>query len=107
MTSWTQTDVHPHMDVYTNQGASLGKVAAVYEDSFQLHKGPLHSSRYIPYSAIERIEQQHLTLKMSEDEVDQEKWKIRPDYENHLGDPTQLFYDRDHGVHDPFDQSQD
>ena len=27
----------------------------------------------------------------------------RPDYEHHLGDPLQLFYDRGYVVHDPFD----
>ncbi len=32
-------------------------------------------------------------------------WEKRPDYEHHLGDPTQLFYDRGHGIHDPFDET--
>jgi len=26
------------------------------------------------------------------------QWEKRPDYEHHLGDPTQLFYDRGHGI---------
>jgi len=28
-----------------------------------------------------------------------------PDDGQHLGDPTQLFYDRGHGIHDPFDKA--
>jgi len=44
-------------------------------------------------------------LSLSEDEADEMKWGRRPDYEHHLGDPTQLFYDRGHGVRDPFDET--
>jgi hypothetical protein len=33
------------------------------------------------------------------------RWEKRPNYEDHLGDPTQLLYDRGHGVHDPFDEA--
>jgi len=29
----------------------------------------------------------------------------RPNYEEHKGDPLQLFYDRGHGVSDPFDET--
>jgi hypothetical protein len=31
--------------------------------------------------------------------------KKRPDYEHHLADPLQLFYDCGSGVHDPFDEA--
>ncbi len=37
--------------------------------------------------------------------VYEDSFQKRPDYEHHLGDPTQLFYDRGHGVHDPFDEA--
>jgi hypothetical protein len=42
---------------------------------------------------------------MSAEEARQKEWEKRPDYEDHLGDPIQLFYDRGHGVHDPFDET--
>src|SRR5216110_1856891 len=29
----------------------------------------------------------------------------KPDHKHHLGDPTQLFYDRGHGIRDPFDKA--
>jgi hypothetical protein len=29
----------------------------------------------------------------------------KPHHEPHLGDPTQLFYDRGHGIRDPFDKA--
>lgn len=105
MANWTQNDLQEHMDIYDNAGESLGKVTAVYEDSFRLQQGLLHQDRYLPYSAIQSIENHHLTVTLSKAEVAQDKWKVRPDYEQHLGDPTQLFYDRGHGVQDPFDEA--
>ncbi len=42
---------------------------------------------------------------MSADEAKNMEWEKRPDYEHHLGAPEQLFYDRGHGVSDPFDES--
>jgi hypothetical protein len=106
MANWTQNDIHQHMKVYDRDNHSLGSVEKVYEDSFLIQKGLIfHKDRYIPYSAITSIDNDHITLNMSQDEVQQLEWKIRPDYEEHPGDPTQLFYDRGHGVQDPFDET--
>ena len=106
MTNWTQSDVHKRMNVYDTNNVSVGKVEKVYEDSFLIQQGLIfHKDRYIPFGAIATIEQDHIQLNMSKDEVEQYEWKIRPDYEEHPGDPTQLFYDRGHGIQDPFDET--
>ncbi|HLG63811.1 MAG TPA: hypothetical protein VKY19_17855 [Ktedonosporobacter sp.] len=46
-----------------------------------------------------------MQLSMSAGEVNEKEWEVRPDYEDHPGDPLQLFYDRGHGIHDPFDET--
>jgi hypothetical protein len=94
------------MTVYSADNQNLGHVAHVYEDSFQVHKGLiLPNDRYFPYSAIASIEGEHIHLVMSADEAKELEWQKRPDYEHHEGDPLQLMYDRGHGVHDPFDET--
>jgi hypothetical protein len=95
------------MQVYAADNTHLGHIAEVYEDSFLIHKGLfLSKNRYIPYNAITTTEGDRVTLKMNAGEVEEMKWEMRPNYTEHAGDPTQLFYDRGHGVHDPFDESQ-
>ncbi|QBD78213.1 DUF2171 domain-containing protein [Ktedonosporobacter rubrisoli] len=106
MPQWGPKDVRKHMHVYSADNQDIGHVAEVYEDSFMLHKGLLFSKdRYLPYSAITNLREDRLQLSMSADEVKEKMWEKRPDYEHHLGDPLQLFYDREHGVHDPFDET--
>jgi len=106
MLAWSAHDLHSSMEVYTSDGQKLGHIAKVYEDSFLVHKGYFFpTDRYIPYSAIASIENKRVQLIMSAGEAKQKEWEKRPDYEHYLGDPTQLFYDRGHGVHDPFDES--
>ena len=105
MANWSAQDIRPSMHVHASDGQNLGHVAKVYEDSFLIHQGFFFpTDRYIPYSAIASVENDRLQLIMSADEAKQKEWEKRPDYEHHLGDPTQLFYDRGHGVHDPFDE---
>jgi Uncharacterized protein conserved in bacteria (DUF2171) len=105
MPTWTHNDIRKHMHVYSLNHEDLGHVAEVYEDSFLIYKGLLfHKDRYIPYNAISTVDKDHIELAMSTSEVRDKQWEKRPDYEDHLGDPTQLFYDRGHGVHDPFDE---
>jgi hypothetical protein len=106
MPDWTQKDIHPHMHVYSFDNQDLGHVAKVYEDSFQVDKGILFSKdRYFPYSAIASVENDRVQLTMRADEAKDKEWEKRPDYEDHPGDPLQLFYDRGHGVSDPFDET--
>ena len=107
MPEWNQHNLHAHMHIYSSDGQDLGHVAHIYEDSFQLQKGLIfHKDRYIPYSAIASVENDRVQLLMSKEEVnDNPEWGKRPDYEDHPGDPLQLFYDRGHGVHDPFDET--
>ena len=106
MTRWSQQNIHTTMHVYTLDEKDLGHIAKVYEDSFLIHKGYFFpTNRYIPYSAIDTVENDRVKLNMTADEARQKEWEKRPDYENHLYDPTQLFYDRGHGVQDPFDES--
>ena len=89
MPDWTQHDLHPHMQVYSTDNQNLGHIAEIYPDSFLVHKGFFFpKDRYIPYSAIKAVEDDRVVLSMSADEAD----------------PTQLFYDRGHGVSDPFDE---
>lgn len=109
MPDWSAQNIHTSMHVYTLDGHALGHIAKVYEDSFLVHNGYFFpTDRYIPYSAIATIENDHIQLGMSADEAKQKEWEKRPDYEHHLGDPTQLYYDEGHGVPDPFiDESQD
>lgn len=106
MVRWSQENIHKHMQVYSSDSQSLGKIAEVYEDSFLIHEGVLlKKKRYIPYSAIENVNGDQVQLSMSAGEVNEKEWEVRPDYEDHLGDPLQLFYDRSHGIHDPFDET--
>ena len=105
MPDWNEHNIRPSMEVYTSDGQKLGHIAKAYEDSFLVHKGYIFpTNRYIPYSAIATVENDRVQLTMSADEAKIKEWEKRPDYEKHLGDPTQLFYDRGHGVHDPFDE---
>jgi hypothetical protein len=106
MPNWNQNDVHTHMQVYSSDNQKLGHVAEVYEDSFLVHKGYFFpKDRYIPYAAIQNIEQENIQLVMSAEDALAKEWEKRPDYENHPGDPLQLLYDRGHGIHDPFDET--
>ena len=105
MPDWSAQNIHPSMKVITLDGQDLGHIAKVYEDSFLVHKGYFFpTDRYIPYSAIDAIENDSVQLGMSADEAKQKEWEKRPDYEDHLGDPTQLFYDEGHGVPNPYDK---
>lgn len=105
MSTENQQAVHKHMAVYSSDNKQLGQVAEVYEDSFAVHKGLFAKNRYIPYELVTSVEHNRVNIRLSEDEADDIQWEKRPDYEHHLGDPTQLFYDRGHGVHDPFDEA--
>ncbi len=107
MRNWTQEDLFPHMKVYTFDEAPVGHVVEMYADSFLVHQGYFFpKDRYIPYSAIADIEEHRLQLTLNVAEFNDPQWEKRPDYDRHLGDPTQLLYDRGHGIHDPFDDTQ-
>ncbi len=105
MSTGNQHAMLKHMEVYSSDNSNLGQVAEVYKDSFLLHKGIFGKKRYIPYELITTVENNRVNLRLSKDEAEAMKWEKRPDYEHHLGDPTQLFYDRSHGIHDPFDET--
>ena len=106
MTQWNQSNVHSHMKVYSSNGEHVGHVAEVYEDSFLIHKGYFFpTDRYIPYSQVQNITEDEVKLALSTDELHELRWTMRPDYEHHLGDPLQIFYDEGHGVPNPFDQT--
>lgn len=105
MHHWDQHDIQTSMRVYTSDHQELGHIAHVFEDSFLVHKGFFFpTDRYIPYSAIAEVKDNAVFLTMDLEEAKGKEWEKRPDYEHHLGDPTQLFYDRGHGIHDPFDE---
>jgi len=92
MTDWSPQNIHTSMRVYTLDGYELGHIAKVYEDSFLVHKGYFFpTDRYIPYSAIDSIENDRVQLSMSADEAKQKEWEKRPDYEHHLGDQPNYF----------------
>lgn len=106
MPDWNQHSVHKQMHVYSADNQDVGHIAEVYEDSFLVHKGFFFpKDRYIPYSAIATVENDRVQLTMSAAEAQMKEWEKRPDYENHPGDPTQLLYDRGHGISDPFDET--
>jgi hypothetical protein len=107
MPDWNQQNLHTHMHIYSSDKQDLGRVAHIYEDSFQLQTGLIfHKERYITYSAIAGIENDRVLLSISKDEIiNNTEWERRPNYEDHPGDPLQLLYDRGHGVHDPFDET--
>jgi hypothetical protein len=105
MPNWSQKDIHEHMHVYSSDDQDIGHIAKVYEDSFLVHKGYFFpTDRYIPYSAITTVANDRVNLSMDAEEAKLKEWEKRPDYEDHLGDPLQLLYDRGHGVQDPFDE---
>jgi hypothetical protein len=94
------------MKVYSADQEHIGHVAEVYEDSFLVHKGYLFpGDRYIPYSVISTVEEERVQLSLNAQQAQDALWKKRPDSENHLSDPTQLFYDRGHGVKDPYNDA--
>jgi hypothetical protein len=106
MPEWSQQNVHKHMHVYSSDNEDLGHVEEVYEDSFMIAKGLIfHKERYIPYSTIASVDDDRVQLILSAEVAKEREWDRRPDYENHLGDPTQILYDRGHGVHDPFEET--
>ncbi len=105
MTQWNQNTLHSHMRVYSANEEHVGHIAAAYEDSFLIHKGYFFpTDRYIPYSMVRRVEEDQVWLSLSSAQLEEPRWTKRPDYEHHLGDPTQLFYDEGHGIHDPYDR---
>ena len=105
MPTFSQHDLKKHMHVYSSDNQNLGPVTEVYEDSFLLREGLIiHEKRYLPYSAIASIGDDTIRLSMTTEQVQSPEWQKRPDYEDHLGDPLQLMYDRGHGIHDPFDE---
>ncbi len=106
MPTWSQHDLRKHMHVYSSDTINIGHIVEVYEDSFEVHKGYFFpTNRYIPYSAIASVEGDRVQLTMSAEEAKEKEWEVRPDYEDHEADPLQLFYDRGHGIHDPFDET--
>lgn len=106
MTQWKQSDLHLRMKVFSADREHIGHVAEIYEDSFLVHKGYLFPiDRYLPYSAIARLEEDELQLSLSSQQIEDALWNKRPDYEHHLGDPLQIFYDKGHGVNDPYDHT--
>lgn len=106
MPQWTQANVKKHMRVVSEDNQDVGHIADVYEDSFLIHKGHFFpKDRYIPYSAIAEIDGDGVHLTMSADEIKDKEWEVRPDYEAHPGDPLQHFYDKGHGLPDPFDET--
>ncbi len=106
MSTWDQHSVQKHMQVYSSDGKELGKVEDVYEESFKVHKGLLPiDARYYVYNSIGSIENERVHLLMTEEEAKEEKWTIRPNVKAHISDPVQLYYDRSHGVQDPFDET--
>ena len=105
MAGWTQANLHSHMHVYSADQQDIGHVAEIYEDSFLVHKGFFFpKDRYIPYSAIQNVENDRVTLTMNAAEAKDMEWEKRPDYEEHAGDPLQLLYDQGHGVTGPADE---
>ena len=107
MPQWDQHSLRTHMHVYSSDDKNLGRITHVYQDSFEIEKGLLlFEERYLPYGSIASVDNDHVHLALSADEVTKNaEWKKRPDYEDHLSDPTQLMYDRGHGVRDPFDEN--
>jgi hypothetical protein len=105
METWSQQSLHKHMTVYSSDQSKIGHVAETYEDSFLVQKGFLFAKdSYIPYCEIQQVDAAAVHLKLTANDAQQREWSKRPDYEDHLGDPTQLFYDRGHEVRDPFDK---
>ncbi|GAC1634398.1 MAG: hypothetical protein NVS4B7_21100 [Ktedonobacteraceae bacterium] len=106
MSEWNQHSISPHMQVYSADNQDLGHVAEVYADSFLVHKGFLFAThRYFPYRSIATVANNRVQITMTLDEAKDKEWEKRPNYEAHLADPLQLFYDRGHGVSDPFDET--
>lgn len=105
MTKWKPGDLRLHMRVVSADGEHMGHVGKIYADSFLVHKGyffPLN--RYLPYSAIASMEENELHLSLNAAQIEDRLWQKRPDYEEHLGDPLQIFYDEGHGVNNPYDK---
>src|SRR5260370_9982271 len=97
MPDWNQSNLHKHMPVYSADNHSMGHIAEIYADTFLIRKGLIfQQDRYIPYNDITSVEKDRVHLRISPDEAQNME---------HLGDPTQLMYDRGHGRHDIFEET--
>ncbi|RAQ94437.1 hypothetical protein [Thermogemmatispora tikiterensis] len=108
MTNWNAADIEKGLSVYSADQHRLGQVVAIYPESLRVRRGPLlfWTDRFYPYTAIATRQDQRLILKMSASEAGEGQWRKRPAYGKHPGDVLQTFYDRGHGVEDPFDPEQ-
>lgn len=105
MAKWKPGDLRLHMRVVSADGEQVGHVGKIYADSFLVHKGYLFPiDRYLPYRVIARLEENEIHLALSSSQIEDVLWQKRPDYEHHLGDPLQIFYDEGHGVNNPYDK---
>ena len=57
-------------EVYASDGAHLGKVKDIYEDSFELGRGFLAGSSTVPFSAISGMRDGGVYLNMTRDQLD-------------------------------------
>ncbi len=105
MATWNAQTLHKNMHVYSSDNNDLGHIIELFEDSFEVHKGIFSKKHYYTYSNVTSVEGDRVVLDMDLNAASELKWEVRPDYEDHPGDPTQLLYDRGHGVHDPFDET--
>jgi uncharacterized protein (TIGR02271 family) len=76
-------------DVYAADGEKLGDVSEVRDDYLVVSKGWLFTTeRYVPFSAIARVEPDRVVLQVMKDQFDAQNWGPQPEdidteYEEH------------------------
>ncbi|MBA3587499.1 MAG: DUF2382 domain-containing protein [Chloroflexi bacterium] len=91
------TQIQTGADVYGSDGEKIGTVSGVADNYFVIEKGfILTTDIYVPMSAVTGIEDEHVMLSMTKDQVENADWSNAPTDDDH---------DHDHD-HD-YDQESD
>lgn len=73
------TQIQTGADVYGSDGEKIGSVSGVADNHFVIEKGfILTTDIYVPMSAVTGIEDEHVMLSMTKDEVENADWSNAP-----------------------------
>lgn len=73
------TQIQTGADVYGSDGEKIGSVSGVADNYFVIEKGfILTTDIYVPMSAVSGIEDEHVMLSMTKDEVENADWSNAP-----------------------------
>jgi uncharacterized protein (TIGR02271 family) len=84
--SFDPRQIQQGCDVYGSDGDKIGDVSEVHEQYLVISKGFLGTSeRFVPFSAVSRIERDRVELNVTKDEIDQRGWDKAPETSGWIG----------------------